>query len=158
MPDVSIVLVGPLKDPSHFESAAREPNIQIRPPVTRPEVVALIGAADVCLIPHLRTRLTEAMSPLKLYEYLAGGAPVAALDLPPIRNVSDRVVIRSDLVEAVIEALELSHADEVERLTFAEQNSWAVRHKKLLALATKLTSVLRNGRKVATSKFVSSLR
>ena len=33
------------------------------------------------------TRLTAAMSPLKLYEYLAGGRPVAATDLPPVRAV-----------------------------------------------------------------------
>ena len=58
----------------------------LRPAVARAEVVGLVAAADACLIPHVRNGLTEAMSPLKLYEYLAGGAPVAALDLPPIRE------------------------------------------------------------------------
>ena len=53
----------------------------------RRDVVGLIGAADACLIPHVGNRLTEAMSPLKLYEYLAGGRPVAAVDLPPIAAV-----------------------------------------------------------------------
>ena len=31
------------------------------------------------LIPHVRTPLTEAMSPLKLYEYLAAGRPILVL-------------------------------------------------------------------------------
>ena len=54
---------------------------------SRPEIVSLIGTAEACLIPHVGNRLTEAMSPLKLYEYLAGGRPVAAVDLPPIATV-----------------------------------------------------------------------
>lgn len=43
--------------------------------------------------PACRQRLTEAMSPLKLYEYLAGGRPVAAVDLPPIAAVDGRVAL-----------------------------------------------------------------
>jgi hypothetical protein len=39
------------------------------------------------------TALTEAMSPLNPYEYLAGGRPVAAVDLPPIAGVDGRVAL-----------------------------------------------------------------
>jgi hypothetical protein len=98
-------------------------------------VVGLVTAADVCLLPHLNNALTRAMSPLKLYEYLAGGAPVAALDLEPIRQVSPRVVIREELGEAIGEALALGRAAESERRAFAEANSWRRRQEPILQLA-----------------------
>lgn len=103
----------------------------------------MIAAADAGLVPHVRNPLTEAMSPLKLYEYLAAGLPVAAADLPPIRGVDDRVVlgpVGGNLVPAVARALELGRAPELERLAFVREHSWAGRFDALLELA------LMNGR------------
>jgi teichuronic acid biosynthesis glycosyltransferase TuaH len=75
------------------------------------------------------------MSPLKLYEYLAGGAPVAALDLAPIRGVSPRVVIREDLADAIVVAIALGRASDAERRSFAEANSWRVRQDQIIEMA-----------------------
>jgi teichuronic acid biosynthesis glycosyltransferase TuaH len=135
LPSASFVLVGPLLDADHFEPLRGEPNVLLRPSVARAEVVDLVAAADACLIPHVRNGLTEAMSPLKLYEYLAGGAPVAALDLPPIRDVSPRVVIRAELGPAIAEALALGPAPEAERRRFVEANSWSARQGRIVAMA-----------------------
>ena len=135
LPDASFALVGPMLDPPLFEELRRLANVTIRPAVGRTEVVALVAAADACLIPHVRNRLTEAMSPLKLYEYLAGGAPVAALDLPPIRDISRRVAIRDDLAEAVEAALALGRAPEEERRRFAADNSWTSRQGRIVEIA-----------------------
>jgi teichuronic acid biosynthesis glycosyltransferase TuaH len=134
-PAGSIALVGPMLEPAHFERLLREPNVHLRPPAQRDEVVALVAVADACLIPHHDSALTESMSPLKLYEYLAGGAPVAASDLKPIRGVSPRVAIDDDLVKAVDAALELGRADDAERMRFAEQNSWRIRQEKIVEMA-----------------------
>lgn len=135
LPEASFALVGPLLDPAPFEALRDQPNVVIQPPAARAEVVSLVAAADACLIPHVRNGLTEAMSPLKLYEYLAGGAPVAALDLPPIRDVSPRVVIREQLTEAIGEALALGRAGEGERREFAAANSWASRQDRIVEIA-----------------------
>jgi teichuronic acid biosynthesis glycosyltransferase TuaH len=135
MPDVSFALVGPVLDPAHFEPLRGPANVHFSPPASRAEVVALVAAADACLIPHVDSPLTRAMSPLKLYEYLAGGAPVAALDLPPIRNVSPGVQIRDDLTEAIKAALALGRAPEQERLKFAQANSWQQRQELIVRMA-----------------------
>ena len=135
MPDASFVLVGPLLEPPHFEPLGALSNVHLFPPVQRGEVVALVAAADVCLIPHVDNPLTRAMSPLKLYEYLAGGAPVAALDLAPIRDVSPRVIIRDDLAEAIAAALTLGRATEADRLAFAQANSWQERQEPIVRMA-----------------------
>jgi teichuronic acid biosynthesis glycosyltransferase TuaH len=137
MPAASFVLVGPLLERAPFEPLRSLPNVMIRPPAGRREVVAMVAAAEACLIPHVRNALTEAMSPLKLYEYLAGGAPVAALDLPPIRDVSPRVVIRDELADAIEGALALGRAPEPERLRFAAENSWESRQDRILEIALR---------------------
>lgn len=135
MPDASFALVGPMLDQAHFEPLREATNVHFFPPASRAEVVALVAAADACLIPHVDSPLTRAMSPLKLFEYLAGGAPVAALDLPPIRNVSPRVAIRDDLTEAIKASLALGRASEPERLKFAQANSWKKRQEPILRMA-----------------------
>ena len=135
MPEASFALVGPLLEPALFAELGELPNVTIKPPVGREQVVALVGAADACLIPHVDNPLTRAMSPLKLYEYLAGGAPVAALDLAPIRDVSPRVVIRPDLQEAIAAALVLGRAPEQERREFARANSWGQRQEAIVQMA-----------------------
>jgi glycosyltransferase involved in cell wall biosynthesis len=134
-PDCSIALVGPLLEPSHFERLRREPNVHLHPPASREEVVALVVAADACLIPHLDNALTESMSPLKLYEYLAGGAPVAASDLRTVRGISPRVAVDGDFVRAIDRALALGRAPGKERRRFAEANSWRARQARIVEMA-----------------------
>jgi glycosyltransferase involved in cell wall biosynthesis len=138
-PDGSVVLVGPLQDEAHFTAVRKRPNVVIRAGLApRPEVVRLIGAAEACLIPHVGNRLTEAMSPLKLYEYLAGGRPVAAVDLPPIAKVEGRVALApagGRLAPAVAQALALGPATDAERLEFVARNAWSRRFDELLAIA-----------------------
>jgi glycosyltransferase involved in cell wall biosynthesis len=138
-PDGSVTLMGPLLDPGHFAPLDGLQNVELRAGLfPRREVVELVAGADACLVPHVRNALTEAMSPLKLYEYLAAGRPVAAVDLPPIRSVQGRVALApagGDLVAAVRRALELGPAPEAERLAFVRANAWSERFDRLLALA-----------------------
>jgi teichuronic acid biosynthesis glycosyltransferase TuaH len=138
-PDGSVVLVGPLLDEGHFAAVGQLPNVTVRAGFApRPEVVRLIGAAEACLVPHVGNRLTEAMSPLKLYEYLAGGRPVAAVDLPPIAAVEGRVALAPPggrLAPAVAQALALGPAPEAERLEFLARHDWNRRFEELIGIA-----------------------
>jgi teichuronic acid biosynthesis glycosyltransferase TuaH len=136
-PEGSVVLVGLIADPDHLAPLRALPNVTIKPPVERPEITAMIHAADVCLVPHARNALTAAMSPLKLYEYLAAGRPVAAIDLPPMRGIDDRVVLTDPdgYVDAVDRALAQGPVDEARRLRFVADNAWARRHHDIVTLA-----------------------
>jgi glycosyltransferase involved in cell wall biosynthesis len=91
----------------------------------------MMMAADVGLVCHRDTPLTQAMSPLKLYEYLAAGLPVVATDLEPMRDVSDRcllVAAGDDWAPAVRKAAELG-PDEPDHLArFRAQNDWSNRY------------------------------
>jgi teichuronic acid biosynthesis glycosyltransferase TuaH len=135
----SVVLVGRCPNPDHYASIRDLPNVTIAPPVHRAELTALVAAADVGLIPHVRDAQTEAMSPLKLYEYLAAGLPVASIDLPGVASVCpERTALAQgpgDFVAAVGRALELGRSGENERQTFIRANAWERRFALLLDVA-----------------------
>jgi glycosyltransferase involved in cell wall biosynthesis len=137
-PRGTVVLLGPIDDPKAVEALRSLPNIRIEPAVGRREVASVVHAADVCIMPHLSNRLTAAMSPLKLYEYLAGGRPVAATDLPPVQAIDDRIVrVRNgeSFADGVAEALDRGPLTDEERRAFIDANSWQKRHDEFLAIA-----------------------
>lgn len=139
-PRGTLALVGRLAAHDHLAPVLDRPNVVVRDRVARSEVPALIAGADVCVVPHARNLLTRAMSPLKLYEYLAGGRPVVAVDLPPIRGVDERVILvgeHDDFAEAARLALDRGPAQESERRRFVEQHSWQRRHERVLELALR---------------------
>ena len=78
MPESRVVLVGPA--PPETAAALERlmtsrPNLHWMGPRPYVEVPALVRAFRVGLIPFRRTPLTEAVNPVKLYEYAAAGVP-----------------------------------------------------------------------------------
>ena len=134
----SLVLLGPAVSTGHLDRVLRRPNVHLRPPVGRDELVAVVRAAEVGLLPHRRAPLTEAMSPLKLYEYLAGGRPVAATDLPPVRGVHptvELVAAGDSFADAVERARLRGPMPEAERAAFVAANAWSGRIEAVLGAA-----------------------
>ena len=134
-PELQIVLMGPQPDPGYLTPLAPFGNVHLHHSVGRRELVATMRNVELCLLAHRRTPLTEAMSPLKLYEYVASGCPVISVDLPPIHGISDRIRIVPTMGEfaAVIdEALAAGRATEEERMGWVNANSWAARHTTVL--------------------------
>ncbi|MBT2498940.1 glycosyltransferase [Agromyces sp. ISL-38] len=138
--ELQVVLLGPLPDPGYVDELRPLPNVHLHPSVARAELVATLRNAELCLLAHRRTPLTEAMSPLKIYEYLAAGVPVISVDLPPVRGIDDRVLLVDsvhDFADVVPAALELGRAHENRRTSFVHANSWAARHERIFELARR---------------------
>ena len=136
-PQVSFVLVGPIPDPELVAPLAPLENVVVHPGVGRRELVAVLRNAQAALVAHRVTALTEAMSPLKAYEYLAAGVPVLSVDLPPMRGIDDRVILSPDVAGSAAQldaTLALGRASEADRLRFVQSNSWASRHKAVFDL------------------------
>jgi len=141
MPGGSVVLVGPVAEEEPLRPILAEPNVHLHEPVSREGVAALAHAADVCLLVHRCTPLTEAMSPLKLFEYLASGTPTVATDLEPVRGVQApvvRVAPGGDFVAGVRAALARGRLSEPERRSRIEVDSWASRTATVMDLALSL--------------------
>ena len=137
-PNGSVIVVGPV----HHEDIARElsaiPGVDLRPALPRDQIAGLTHSADVCIMPHHRNALTESMSPLKIYEYVAAGRPVTATDMSPVRNIHNNVVLvaqGASFADGVARALALGPLNEAERQKFLALNSWRGRHDALLDLA-----------------------
>jgi len=78
MPEARVVLVGPAPPETAAaleRLAASRPNLHWIGARPYAEVPALVRAFRVGLIPFRRTPLTEAVNPVKLYEYAAAGIP-----------------------------------------------------------------------------------
>jgi teichuronic acid biosynthesis glycosyltransferase TuaH len=134
----TVVVLGPISDGIALDPLRGIANVRVEPPVGRMEVASVVYAAEVCIMPHHNNRLTASMSPLKLYEYLAGGGPVVATDLPPVQAVHPSVVRVRDgqsFTDGVAKALDRGPLPNDERLAFIDANSWQRRHDDLLALA-----------------------
>jgi teichuronic acid biosynthesis glycosyltransferase TuaH len=130
----SIAFIGPIGDRATADELRSIQKVSLLGNMGRAGVVGSLMNSDAGIIPHIISPLTRAMSPLKLYEYLAAGKPVAATDLPPVTGISKRVVVGSDgdFTKAVLTALEFPPQPEEERLEFVRANSWAARQERML--------------------------
>lgn len=132
LPDLWVVLVGPMLRPDWFAPLSALPNVVIRGVQARPDVLAMARAASVCLVPHRDTTLTRAMSPLKLYEYLGAGSPVVATDLEPMRGISERCLLvpaGCALADAVRRATQMPAATTEELADFRQRHDWSARYE-----------------------------
>lgn len=78
IPNAKVVLVGPAHPATQREierAAAETPNLHWMGPRPYDEIPSIVNAFRVGLIPFRRTPLTEAVNPVKLYEYAAAGVP-----------------------------------------------------------------------------------
>ena len=90
---------------------------------------------DVCLIPFIVNNLTLATNPVKVYEYLASGKPVVAVNLPELEYISDLVCLASSPIEfeqAIRFSLSENDAEKInKRKNFAALNTWNSRYVDL---------------------------
>lgn len=130
-PQGSLVLIGARRRAGPDLKALLDlPNVH--PLGKRPfaELPALLNGMDALLIPYRRDELTEYISPIKLYEYLAVGKPVVSVDLPEVRPLAEWIEIagREAFPAAVARALESDSPErQAARRQIARAHSWDAR-------------------------------
>jgi len=91
----------------------------------------MIGAAELCLLPHRNGPHTATTLPNKLFDYLGLGRPVVASDVPPIRRIIERwgcgVVFRAGDPTELASAL-LRLRDPAQRVRLGRQAALAAEH------------------------------
>jgi len=115
-PEAAVVLIGDDKS----TRPALPPNVHFLGLKAQGELPAYVQRFDVGVIPFRMNDTTHAVSPLKAYEYLASGVPIAA---PPLRALEglDGVHTGSDLAVAVASALV---SDRPDRARALKEHSW----------------------------------
>jgi O-antigen biosynthesis protein len=124
--DARLVLVGPVLGGAEAQAAAlaRRSNVTLIPERSPDEIAGYVQGFDVGLVPFLVDSMTEGVSPLKMYEYLAAGVPVVATPLPAC--VAEEMVVTAGdpecFAHAVADAIALRRAP-----SFAEGSAAAAR-------------------------------
>jgi glycosyltransferase involved in cell wall biosynthesis len=84
LPDHRFIFVGPV-DPLVADEANELfalPNVAYVPERPSDDIAAYVQCFDVGIIPFRVNRMTQGVSPLKMYEYMAAGKPVISTPLP----------------------------------------------------------------------------
>ncbi|HEX7078716.1 MAG TPA: glycosyltransferase [Candidatus Eisenbacteria bacterium] len=130
LPGARVVLVGPAP-PSVEEEIARAsretPNLHWIGARPYAEVPGIVRAFRVGLIPFRRTPLTEAVNPVKLYEYAAAGVPCVTTrfsDEVDAWREAARVADDEASFVAAARALLAAPADPALLLAFARRHDW----------------------------------
>lgn len=112
-------------------------NLTLLGEVSYAQLPALFHRAQAGLIPFVKHPVTQAASPLKLYEYLAAGLPVVSAPLPDCLNLaSPGVVYVADSPEqfaaSLDDALHLADNPELQhqRRAIARNHSWERRWRQ----------------------------
>jgi glycosyltransferase involved in cell wall biosynthesis len=142
LPDYQFVLIGPDYDGLTMRRAgiSAYPNIHWLGPKRYAELPRYLANFDVATIPFRVTEALQAVSPIKLFEYMAGGKPIVTTDLVECRKYPVVLIARNPdewvarLREAVARGQDAAYLAEVRRT--AEQNTWRSRAQvELQALA-----------------------
>jgi glycosyltransferase involved in cell wall biosynthesis len=91
MPDVSFVITGQVE--SERLRRRRIPNVHFTGSVPYAELPAMVKGWDVLILPYVINDLTDAISPLKLKEYLAAGKQIVSSPIPEVLKLQEYVFI-----------------------------------------------------------------
>lgn len=135
-PDLTFVLVGPVdaRVEAEMDRLVSRPNVEHFPEQPGALIPGFVRGFSVGLVPFVLSHMTEGVTPLKMYEYMACGVPVVATPLPACRE-HPAVFTASDpdvLLEGIRAGLDISDARRRELLGFGVEASWDGRIKPLL--------------------------
>lgn len=139
-PDWSVVLIGEVGegDPWTDSSLLRGlPNLHLLGPRPYRDLPAYLKGFDVALLPNQVNEYTDAMFPMKFFEYLAAGRLVASVRLKALLDFQDVVAMSDTPAQFVsaVEALLAGGGPSLERrLAVARDHTYETRTARMLAL------------------------
>jgi len=121
----------------------QESNFSWHGPKKQDQAIAYLQHSDVGIIPFYRNDLTEAVNPIKYYEYLACGLPVVA---PPLRELAFMkgpihfYGDRDSFITALHEAGRGRAENQEQYTRFALENSWKKRYEYVKQIVKKVAA------------------
>jgi glycosyltransferase involved in cell wall biosynthesis len=133
----SVVMVGPVGANIDISHLQQEDNIHFLGHRDRQLLPRYLKGFDVCLNPFRENELTATVSPLKFYEYLASGRPIASVPIPEIMEFQNLVEFGQGpkgFTAAINRALQDNPEKKAARLQKARENSWESRAQFMIEI------------------------
>lgn len=134
-PEWSIVFIG--KAAVEFVRLSRYQNFYHSDAVSYQNLPCYAALFSVCLLPYVRTKLTDNINPLKLKEYLATGKPVVATALPEAVKLAGWGLRIGNDFEAIVQQIESVLSQDswnhMLQLTHLEFETWEHKAENLSA-------------------------
>ncbi len=137
------LIIGPITEKTlvpRINKLQQEYNFSWLGPKKQNEAISYLQHSDIGIIPFYLNDLTEAVNPIKYYEYLACGLPVVA---PPLRELSYmkgpiHFYHDHDTFLDVLDQANQERADNQEQyIRFALENSWNQRYEYVKQIVNK---------------------
>ncbi len=130
-PQATVALIGPnLLEPKDDRRLRAHANLRMPGAFPFEEMPRVMSAFDACIVPHVVSEFTESLDPLKFYEYLASGLPVAATPVPGFRDHPQWVHLgegAAGMIAAISKALNEPRERRAQRQAAAKRHGWGVR-------------------------------
>jgi glycosyltransferase involved in cell wall biosynthesis len=133
VPGASLLVFGP----GSPKARAYPHNVHFLGPHPYRDLPALLRHCDIGIVPFVKSELTHAVSPLKLFEYLATGLATVATRLDEIETSQSPAVLCDDadqFADAVSSLLDGDPAGRDSRIAFAERHTWSKRFETVRAV------------------------
>jgi glycosyltransferase involved in cell wall biosynthesis len=143
LPDVSFVFVGPVEKSGKqgVELVNRLKNTYFLGPKKKETIPAYVSNFNVCINPFKVDNVSKAVSPLKVYEYLATGRPVLSTPMAGLEKEEAGKRVQFAKASQFVHALsDLTKGNEINtnQIKAANAFSWSSHFKDLLACVKEL--------------------
>jgi glycosyltransferase involved in cell wall biosynthesis len=139
-PEWSVIMVGPVEIDADITAFEELSNVYFIGSRSKEELPGYLKKFDVCLNPFRASELSQAVNPLKFYEYLASGKPIVSTPMPEMDMLENVVEVgegQDGFIKAIERALDDSPEKIQARLALAEEHSWENRVTTLCSLITR---------------------
>ena len=137
-PEWSLVFLGEVKLVQQVEiwrALQAMPNVHYLGQVDVSKVPYYVKGFQVGLMPYTQNQESEHMNPLKLFDYLAAGLPIAAIDIPAAREFTQYIHLADspgNFAQAVRAALtDMAPERCMARRRIAAQHTWEARAEQI---------------------------
>ena len=146
LPHFNFLLVGAGRDFISIKEDVKRRNLDnviFTGALSHQEAMKMVQKMDLCLNLFKKTNVSHAVSPLKLFEYLAFQKPIISTRLSEVERINEDFIYFADSVDEIVEQIKYisTHRDEALRKAskgfeiVKEKYTWEVLAKQFIQLA-----------------------
>ena len=135
--DKRLILIGPISHEVSDRLASilwRHPNVTIMPPVPHQDLPSLLISFEICLIPFIKNQVTDAISPVKLFEYFSSARPVVSTNIEECQKYPTVKVAETheDFINQCSFILSNNLTSDDVSIEIAQKNTWEQRVNEII--------------------------